>query len=250
MRHLLILFFCIICTSLQAQTFSWTDSLSGAIVYLHIDQADYKNHKHRSSSKFEIKETSEKYYNSIISTFQKAIRKYPVKIIDENVDQVYIYDQFDKNDAMMGTYIGRHGFFFKPTYEQGILDTVALERVIHHEISHRLHIFNMKLFDLGAWKSNNDLRYGEIKSFDRRFDPELYSKGFLHKYAVLNKLEDFTSFAEHIFMNDTEFWAAIDANEKLYSKFEMTCSFYEALDPGMSKEYFLTMNQITLSNEH
>ncbi len=246
----MILIFCIGCSCLQAQTFSWTDSLSGAIVYLHIDKSEFKNHKHRSSSKFEIKESSEKYYQEIISTFQKAIRKYPTRIIEENVKQVYIYDQFDKNGAMMGTYIGRHGFFFTPTYEQGILDTLALEKVIHHEISHRLHIFNMKLFDFGAWKKNNGLKYGDIKSYDRRFNPELYSKGFLHEYAVTNKLEDFTSFAEHIFMKDSEFWEAVNTNEKLYKKFELTCDFYESLDPKMNKEYFLELNQITLSNKH
>jgi len=250
MRYLLILFFYTACSHLQAQTISWTDSLSGAIVYLHIDKSELKHHKHRSSSKFEIKEISEKCYKLVISTFQKAIRKYPTRIIEENVDRVYIYDQFDKNDAMMGTYIGRHGFFFKPRYEQSILDTLALERVIHHEISHRLHIFNMKLFDYDAWKKNNDLKYGEIKSFDQKFNPELYSKGFLHKYAVMNKLEDFTSFAEHIFINNPEFWEAIDTNEKLYIKFEMTCDFYESLDPKMTKEYFLEINQITLSRKH
>jgi hypothetical protein len=250
MKYLLIVFFGITANFLPAQTVSWTDSLSGATVYLHIDQDDFKHHKHRKSAQFTVTETSEVYHQSIISVFQKAIRKYPVSIIKENVERVYIYDQFDKEDAMMGTYIGRHGFFFKPKYIDGVMDTTTLEYVIHHEISHRLHIFNMKLFDFGAWKMHNDLSYGEIKSFDRRFNPDLYTKGFLHKYAVMNKLEDFTSFAEHIFMNNSTFWEAINANEKLYRKFELTCEFYESLDPSMNKDYFLKMNQIVLSNNY
>ena len=111
--------------TLQAQTLFLTDSESGATVYLHIDESNFKNHKHRRSSWFGVRETSEEYHDVIINTFRKAVGKYPSRIIRENVEQVYIYDQFDEEDAMMGAYVGRHGYFFKPKYDQGVLDTVT-----------------------------------------------------------------------------------------------------------------------------
>ena len=105
----------------------------------------------------------------------------------------------------------------------------------------------MKLFDSDTWKKNNELNYGAIKSYDRRFDADLHPKGFLHKYAVINKLEDFISFAELIFMNNPAFWEAADKYEKLRNKFEITCGFYESQDPVMTREYFLRMNEVALS---
>ena len=73
------------------------------------------------------------------------------------------------------------------------------------------------------------------------FDISLYDEGFLHKYAISNKWEDFTSFAEQIFINDPKFWNAVANHKKLRNKFELTCEFYGALDPFWSREYFLNL---------
>jgi len=80
------------------------------------------------------------------------------------------------------------------------------------------------------------------------FDRKLYDKGFLYEDATVNKLEDFASFAENIFINQPVFWEAVSENEKLRAKFEIISEYYESLDSSMNKNYFLELNNITLSN--
>ena len=154
----------------------------------------------------------------------------------------------------MGTYIGRHGFFFAVRYlEQEILDTLELERVIHHEISHRLILFNAQNFDFSSWEENNKMSYGtsyESKLKILEFDPKLYPQGFLYSYGLTNKWEDFATFAENLFLNKVDFWEAVNEHKRIQNKFEMICDFYESLDPKMDKEYFIKMNHVALYNIH
>ena len=79
------------------------------------------------------------------------------------------------------------------------------------------------------------------------FDPNLHQYGFLYSYSLTNKWEDFATFAENLFLNKKEFWEAVERYEKIRNKFELISVFYETLDPKMSKEYFLDMNQVKLS---
>lgn len=80
------------------------------------------------------------------------------------------------------------------------------------------------------------------------FDSALYSEGFIYSYALTNKWEDFASFAENIFIYQPAFWNAIRDNKRLWNKFEIICSYYQALDPMLNRQYFLDLNKITLSN--
>lgn len=234
----------------HAQTKMWQDSLSNAVVYLQIDRQDYHRHPHRTAAGYEVIESQEDFHDVILRTTHATLRKYPTRVLNEHVNKLYMYDQFDKGDELMGVYRGRHGFLFAVPYlENGQVDTLDLERVIHHEISHRLLMFEGQYFELKAWKNNNGLRYGKIKSFNRAFAPELYAKGFLNKFAVMNKFEDFAAFAENIFINKPEFWQAIEAHPALRNKFEIICSFFEALDPQMDLAYFLQMNGVSLDSD-
>ena len=235
-------------TLLQAQTIKWEDSLSQATVYLHIDVEDFKEHPHRSSAAYDVIETPAEFHETILSITNKTLRKYPSDVLNRHVEKLYLYDQFDKGNDLMGVYRGKHGFLFAiPYLDNGHVDTLDLERVIHHEISHRLQMFEGKGFDLKSWKENNTLKYGEIKSYDRDFAPDLYDKGFINQYAVMNKFEDFAAFAENIFINKPAFWNAIDSHNALRNKFEIICAYYESLDPSMNRDYFLEMNGVTLS---
>jgi len=228
---------------LIAQTILWEDSLSSATVYFKIDESEFKEHPHRTSPKFDVVETRIEKRSEILHIVKKALRKYTPGVLNENIEKIYVYDQFDKGNRWMGTYLGRHGFFFAVPYKlSGDVDTLNFERLIHHEFSHRLFMFNLKYFDNKGWKANNELRYGKIKSYNRNYMPELYSKGFLHEYGVLNRLEDFTSFAENIFISDPVFWQAINSHQRLKNKFEIVCEFYAKLDPKLNRAYFLQYN--------
>lgn len=229
------------------QTVLWQDSLSNTKIYLQVDENDYDEHPHRTSGKFDVIESAPQFHPEILSIVNKALRKYTTPILNEHIQQLYVYDQFDKGDNMEGTYLGRHGFFFAVRYlPDGTIDTLEFERLIHHEFSHRLLMFEPKPFDFKSWKAQNSINYGSIKSFNRVFNPELYSKGFINKYAVSNKHEDFASFAENIFINKKVFWKAIADYAPLRKKFEIICAYYEALDPSMNRDYFLKLNSIVL----
>lgn len=247
MKSLLVflIFYIFLRFLLQAQSVVWQDSLSKAMVHFHIDENEYKAHPHRTSKAYEVIELDNIYYPVIISILKKAYRKYPTQLLKENVDNVYIYKQFDEGRATMGKYIGKHGFFYAvPFLENGNVDSLDFERLIHHELSHRIHIFNYKHFDFKSWKNCNLLKYRTIKSFNRNFNPDLYKKGFLYKYAILNKWEDFASFAENIFIYQPEFWDALANHSLLRKKFEIICSFYEALDSNLNEAYFLGLHGV------
>lgn len=243
MKILMSIFLSLFGYQLIAQTILWKDSLSSATVYFRIDESEFKEHRHRTSPKFDVIESSPSRHKEILYVINTALRKYPPSVLNENIEKVYVYDQFDKGNKWMGTYLGRHGFFFAVPYKSnGDVDTLNFERVIHHEFSHRLFMFNLKYFDNKSWKANNGLKYGEIKSYDRHYKPELYSKAFLHEYAVLNRLEDFTSFAENMFIADPVFWQAINSHQGLKNKFEIVCKFYESINPALNRAYFLQYN--------
>ncbi|QSE96077.1 putative zinc-binding metallopeptidase [Fulvivirga lutea] len=241
----LLIIFCV--DILQAQTISWQDSSSNAVVYLHIDEADFKEHKHRTSGKFDVIETHPKYHQTVLATINKALRKYPASVINEHFTTIYVYDEFDKKRIMMGTYLGRHGFFFAVKYmEDGSVNTEMLERLIHHEFSHRLFLFESKGFDDKAWTANNTLKYGDIKSYRQNLETELFDKGFIYKYSVMNKLEDFSTFAENLFVSKPGFWEAIKSHETLRNKFKVASEFYESIDPQFNEAYFLDMHGVSL----
>ena len=247
MKTFLFSLFCFISHIINAQNITWTDSINKITLYFHIDESQLKNHPHRTSKAFEVIETSPNNHAIIQSVFQKTISKYPKSIVDQNKDKFYVYDQYIEGNGMMGTYLGRHGFFFTiPYLDNGQVDTIDFERLIHHEFSHRIFIFNIKHFAFKNWKTNNKFKYGDIKSYDRKLNSDLYPKGFLHKYAVLNKWEDFASFAEFILMNNKAFWKALTNNQLLRNKFEIICSFYEALNPTFDRDYILKLNNISL----
>lgn len=242
-----LLFVSFISNHLWSQTIAWEDSLSTAIVYLSIDERDYSDHPHRTSPAYDVVESDPKYHGGILQVVNKTLRKYPTAVLNRHVENMYIYDQFDKGDDLDGTYRGRHGFFYCVIYlPDGQIDTLETERLLHHEISHRLHMFEGKGFDMKAWKQNNALKYGDIKSYNRDFAPDLYDKGFINKYAVINKFEDFASFAENMFIYKPVFWNAIRDHEALRNKFEIACDFYESLDPRLNQAYFLEMNGVEL----
>ena len=228
---------------IQAQSIYWQDSLSEITVYFHIDENEYGEHPHRTSKAYDVIELEERYHPAITSLIKKAYSKYPAKLLKENIDKVYVYDQFDEGKSTMGKYIGRHGFFYAvPFLENGSIDSLDFERLIHHELSHRLHMFNYKPFDYKSWKNCNALKYGAIKSYNQDFDEDLHKKGFLYKYAVLNKWEDFASFAENIFIYQPEFWDALAKHQLLRKKFDIICSYYEALDSQLNRAYFLNLH--------
>ncbi|GEM_PF-2571082 len=248
-KSLFLLVLVVITQWVYAQTICWQDSLSKAKVYLSIAEQDYKYHPHRTGRAFEVIESAPEFHETILRIANKSLRKYSNELLNNHVDRLYIYDQFDRGNDLMGLYRGRHGLLFAiPYLENGQIDTLDLERVIHHEISHRLLMFEGKYFDLKSWKQINRLNYGSIKSYNRDFDPELYDKGFLNKYGVMNKYEDMASFAENIFINKPIFWEAVLSHEALRKKFDIICDFYGALDPSLNQEFFLQLNGIVLAD--
>ncbi|MEQ8927726.1 MAG: hypothetical protein RLO81_18055 [Fulvivirga sp.] len=246
-KYLIAYLLIVFCVDIQAQTISWQDSSSNSVVYLHIDEADFKEHKHRTSPKFDVIEAPSKHHQAILATMSTALRKYPIEVINEHFEKMYVYEEFDKKRIAMGIYLGRHGFFFAVRYkDDGSIDTEILERLIHHEFSHRLFMFENKGFDDKAWTANNSLKYGEIKSYQQNLDSDLFDKGYIYKYSVMNKLEDFSTFAENLFVSKPGFWEAIKSHETLRNKFKVASEFYESIDPQFNEAYFLNMHGVIL----
>lgn len=236
----------LICGTVPAQTIYWDYPKAEATVYFHIEEVDYKQHKHRKSKEFDIRETDPANYDKIKEIVSRALDKYPSQVLNDNVEKIYVYDHFKK--GFDGEYIGRHGFFFAVKYDdKGGLDELNFERVIHHELAHRLNMWNTRLLDLNTWKVNNELNYGAKYESNLKwleFDKNLFSRGFLYSWALTNKLEDFASFGENIFIHQPTFWNAIKEHKPLRNKFNLICEFYGKLHPQFNRDYFLGLHGI------
>ncbi len=118
---------------------------------------------------------------------------------------------------------------------------------VHHEYSSILLRNNPGLLDRAQWDKalppgfsylgdgTDAIREG---TSDVRFNPRLFSEGFLADYSRASLEEDFNLIAENLFVSLPEFWAAVDRSQRLRAKVELVAGFYERLDPGLNLARF------------
>ncbi|MFN8575672.1 MAG: putative zinc-binding metallopeptidase [Candidatus Sericytochromatia bacterium] len=119
-----------------------------------------------------------------------------------------------------------------------------IEKTFHHEVSSILLRNNSDKFDRYDWNklsrgastsSANAINHGLNST---KYNPELFSKGFLTDYSMSNAENDFNMYAENIFAGGKEFWDIVDSNPIVKEKTDIVINFYNKINPMFNEPYF------------
>ncbi|MFH2095394.1 MAG: hypothetical protein ABIJ16_06810 [Bacteroidota bacterium] len=188
------------------------------------------------------------------STILKAMNKYPISILTDNISRIYILQNMNFYGVnYAGTYDDNIVFLVNNGRENGYSDRF-MEQSFHHEFSSVLYWNYIDYFDRKAWlaahEGSDSIYFDELGGAGAMisgqdsdsFDPWYHEKGFLYEYATSSFENDFNSFAENIFCPEPGFWEAVDKYERLNKKIKIIVDFYHSIDPTFTESYFRNMD--------
>ncbi len=179
---------------------------------------------------------------------KKALSKYPVKIIKNNIQKIYILKTIEFYGQGFGaTYSNDIVYIANSGIHLGYSD-YYIEKSFHHEFSSILLQNYPEYFDKSKWKSNNKIGYGKggvqaLKDSEdeQTIETKYNEKGFLHQYAVSDIENDFNSFAENLFVPTERFWETVDSYPGLGKKLNVIIDFYNSLNGMFTEDHFKTL---------
>ncbi len=184
----------------------------------------------------------------ITRILQKAMAKYPVSVIKQNLESIYLVKSLTFYGLPFG---GTFSVAKKRIYitDDPILNPSDdfIENLFHHEFSSILFRKHKRFADMRSWRRINpeDFRYGNggteaIRSGNSSmaYDTALHRSGFLNKYSQSSAEEDFEVFSQNIFNGGPVFWQIADKYEKIMKKTRIVISFFNRMDPVYTEEYF------------
>lgn len=190
---------------------------------------------------------SQKQAKRFSGLLEKALSRYPFKVISENLNTIGLSKSLSFYDVGYGgtnstsmVYLSSKGKKF------GYSDDYLIS-IFHHEFSSillRNHAFPKK-----KWLSNNptDFEY-KYENYGRKAgveaikhekellngSDELYQKGFLTQYSVSDFEEDFNMYSATILTNPNEFKAQMNKYEAIKRKFNIWLDFYNSIDDSFT----------------
>jgi hypothetical protein len=178
---------------------------------------------------------------------RQAMQAYPSHILEDNLTAVYVVGSLSfSNVTAGGTYYINVIYLTNEGLELGYTDRF-IEASFHHEFSSiLLHNYPSNFAD-GDWCAANppDFFYSSggvdaisMGQASKLLDEALNCAGFLNQYATSSLEEDFNEISESLFMNEIDFWNAVDRYPALRTKVDIAISFYNALDELFTEEYF------------
>lgn len=180
----------------------------------------------------------------------KAIEKYPKRVILSNLDNIYILHRLKYNGiSAAGTNSRKSVYLANPGNRDGYTDN-AIEGTFHAEFSSILLRNFPQFLDKDAWENANSVsfKYGgsavqAIKQKKSRtsFNVSLHAEGFLHEYAKSTMENDFNSIAAQLFLGKGSFWSVVDNYKRISKKTDLVIAFFHEIDPTFSKTFFLSL---------
>jgi len=224
----------------------YTDSLSG--IKIVWDEVSFPNKWLYSPINAFYAPIEEKERKRFIPILIKAMRKYPVYVLEKNLKCIYItgylnfygvrYGGTNSNECL---YLANEGV------QKGYTD-FYLEQLFHHEFSSILLRNYGKWFDSKEWLNYTKHEFKEgtsgvdaIKNGTNKldFDEELCQKGILYQYALSNLENDFNSYAENLFCPRKEFWKVVEQYPNVKQKLFLITEFYNQLHSQFNMDYFM-----------
>ena len=180
--------------------------------------------------------------------FQAALRKYPIKVINDNLKAIYFAKKIKEEGFRYG---GSHDPFRHFIYlaNNGRQNDVSSVATFHHEFSSlllRRHSFllnpwldqNPKQFEYlcddktftfeNTGEKNNRLRIGTDRD---------YEKGFMNIYAKTSFENDFNEYAAMIFTYPQKFKKIMNQHPRVRGKFLIFQDFYQKSESATRELY-------------
>lgn len=182
----------------------------------------------------------------------KALLKYPIDLIKLNLTTIYVLKSLEFYGIAYGgtnsiscIYISNSGV------QEGYTD-FWIEQKFHSELASILLRNYSFLFDKTKWISSNDpdIQYGNsgvdaIKNgkATTAFDNELNKKGILYLFAISSMEEDFSSYAENLFISNLGFWEITNMHKKARKKMIQVVNFYNKINKSFTLDYFESISK-------
>ena len=242
MNRILLIFVGLVFTQLSLAQF--IDARSGIKIYFKSDETTFPESWTTAEVNGEGIDLDSSEYARSLRIVKRALKKYPVSILKENLSAVYVLKQikfyglvYGGTNSLKKVYMGNSGYW------EGYTEHY-LNNAFHHEFSSILLRNYPHFIDERKWKSISDA-YGDggveaLKSggSEQEIDSVWNKMGFVHEYGSSDFENDFNSYAENIFSPSVHFYEAAFKYPKMTRKLEMIFFFYNQLDPSFDKEFF------------
>jgi len=187
------------------------------------------------------------YRAQAMDILNRAIAKYPEEVLFAYLKKVYVMQSMNFFGVPYGGTNAREMVYLAYENSSPGFSAEYLEGVFHHEFSSVLLRKFQKEFDEEGWLKANPsgFRYGEggvqaIKNGEAsmEYDLDLHPSGFLNKYSLSAREEDFNVFAQNLFSGGLPFWNIVDTYPSIREKTSLMIRFYHRIDPVFTEEYF------------
>lgn len=179
----------------------------------------------------------------------KALRKYPLALLQKNLWAVYFMGQMEfYGVGYGGTNTPGSLYLTNDGIPMGYSD-LYLEQTFHHEYSSILFRNYTSYFNEAGWQNANlpgftyndpDEGVGAIRNnlSSQDLDTVLCEKGFLTQYSQSGMENDINTFAQNIFSPSEGFWKLADRYPRINKKVKLLIAFYNKIHPLFTEGYF------------
>jgi len=182
------------------------------------------------------------------------IKRYPQAVFDDCLKNVFIVDSCEKFGLKVGgTPLQNESSIFvvyRDTTEK--FSEQLLEGLVH-EFSHILHKKYTDFFKYQEWKKNDLVKYGKggysaIKKglVADTLDENYCKNGFLDEYSTSSIEEDFATFSEKLFLNDSIFLILPDKYPLIAQKKDLIIAFYHSINSTFTEVYFKSLKNVLI----
>lgn len=249
MRHVQILFsllFLLIASQNFAQT-RVTDQRTGIPIIFSADGKIFPDswYSARIDAKGESLDKSE--YERSREVVQRALLKYPVSVVQENLKAVYVLHRIEFFGSSFGGTNSSDVVYLSNRGKSKGYNDFYLEQLFHAEFSSILLRNKPNLFSESLWKNCNaqGFKYGKggvaaLKkgSDSEHFDEKLNRMGVINQYSVSSLENDFNAFAKNLFLPEEGFAQLLETYPLLRKKRNLLIEFYLQIHAAFTKEFF------------
>ena len=180
---------------------------------------------------------------------EKALKKYPVIVLQTNLKAVYFLKSMKFYDVGFGGTNSNDAVYVTDNgVSMGYTDSY-LEQTFHHEFSSVLFRNYPSYLDTVAWKEVNipgfdysdpEAGVGAIRKNQSSQDADtiLCKNGFFTQYAYSSLENDVNTLAQNLFCPGPEFWVIVESYPKIRKKISLLIRFYYNIDTVFTEEYF------------
>ncbi len=186
-----------------------------------------------------------------------ALKKYPEEVLNTiRLERVYVLKSIKIKDHPSGGLNTENSVLVTNAGKENGYTDLLIEQIIHSEISSKIIVCQeyVNLFDIFEFEALNlpGFEYYSLEEYEKLYkegkistalDPELYEKGFLYSYAMVDSMQDYNSHVESLFKNDGEYWELTEQYPILKNKRDYVVNFLNQVNPLFTLEYFEEISQ-------